>query len=249
MRRLVATLACRNAGSRLYGKPIQNLSISKGITVLKNIVDCLSNNNSINEIALAIAEGDENLAFIEFAKNNELKYVIGDEIDVLYRLIQCGCATNATDIFRVTSESPFPFYEQIDSGWSAHCLSNFDATFMDGIIDGCGFEIIKLDALKKSHNLGGNKHRSELCSLYIREHKSDFKIQYLNPPEVLMRKDIRLTVDYPEDLIVCRAIYKQFESDAPMINLESIVKYLDENNYLKEIISPFCEQGYKTMYI
>ena len=38
-RKLVAALACRNQGSRLYGKPLQNLDIEKGIRIIDNIVD------------------------------------------------------------------------------------------------------------------------------------------------------------------------------------------------------------------
>ena len=35
-RKLVAAIACRNQGSRLYGKPIQNLDVEDGITILDN---------------------------------------------------------------------------------------------------------------------------------------------------------------------------------------------------------------------
>ena len=72
-------------------------------------------------------------------------------------------------------------------------------------MDGCGFEIIKLSALKKSHREGESKHRSELCSLYIRENKLKFKINQVSAPKELYRKDLRLTVDNPEDLVLCRA--------------------------------------------
>ena len=41
-------------------------------------------------------------------------YIVGDEKDVLQRLIQCGDEVKATDIFRVTSESPFIFYEMMN---------------------------------------------------------------------------------------------------------------------------------------
>ena len=41
MRKLVAALACRINGSRLYGKPLQNLDIEKGISILDNIIGCL----------------------------------------------------------------------------------------------------------------------------------------------------------------------------------------------------------------
>jgi spore coat polysaccharide biosynthesis protein SpsF len=249
MKKLVATLACRNAGSRLYGKPLQNLDIDKGVTILDNIIACLSSFECIETVVLGIAAGNENLDFVDYAEANQLDYIIGDEIDVLSRLIKCGEYANATDIFRTTSESPFPFFEMIESIWLEHCKNDNDATFLDDIIDGCGFEIIKLDALKESHLKGQNKHRSELCTLYIREHKDDFNIQQIKPPEELIRKDLRFTVDYPEDLIVCRAIYGKFIEYAPKIPLLDAVRYLETRKDLKKLIAPFCEDGYKGMYL
>ena len=115
MRKLVVALACRNNGSRLYGKPLQNLDNENGITILDNIVACLSSFDCIDSVVLGISEGDENLDFVDYANKKGLGYIIGDEADVLSRLIQCGKFVGATDIFRTTSESPFPYFEMIDT--------------------------------------------------------------------------------------------------------------------------------------
>ena len=249
MRKLVVALACRNKGSRLYGKPLQNLDIENGINILDNIVACLSSFDCIDSVILGIAEGDENLDYVDYANNKGLSYIIGDETDVLSRLIQCGKLVDATDIFRTTSESPFPYFEMIDTVWDKHTKNDNDATFLDEIIDGCGMEIIKLNVLEESHNKGDARHRSELCTLYIREHDNSYKIQKLLPPKELIRKDLRLTVDNPEDLVVCRAIYDKFKEQAPMVPLIEAVRFLDKNKSLKKLIAQFCEEGYSTMYL
>lgn len=248
-RRIVAAVACRNNGSRLYGKPLQNLDVEKGITILDNVIDCLKSFKIIDEIVLAISEGDDNVIFKQVAHNHNLKYIVGDERDVLGRLILAGDAGVATDIFRMTSESPFPFYQRIEEICSRHIESGADATFLDDIVDGCGYEMLRLDALKKSHADGEDRHRSELCTLYIRENPSVFKIEKFTDLKDLNRKDLRLTVDNPEDLIVCRAIYKEFEAEAPRFDLYKMVAYLDKNEKLKELIAPFTEQGYASMYL
>ena len=248
-RRLVAALACRNQGLRLYGKPVQNLDVAGRICVLDNIIQSLQATTLIDEIVLGISTGVENKIFERYAIKYGLKYIVGDEDDVLSRLIQCGKVGNATDIFRVTTESPFRFFEMDESLWSSHVGLNNDATFLEDIIDGCGAEIIKLDALEKSHRLGEKKHRSEFCTLYIREHSSDFRIQRLLPPPALMRKDLRLTIDNPEDLVVCREVYRHFKKFAPKIPVHQIVDFLDENSDLIQLIAPFTEQGYSTMYL
>jgi len=248
-RRLVAALACRNAGSRLYGKPVQNLDVDRQVRIIDNIVDCLHSLDCIDEIVLGISEGAENDLFKEIASDKGLSYIVGDKIDVLGRLIACGRQGGATDIFRVTSESPFLYFEPVEALWRRHVEDGNDATFLDDIIDGCGFEIIRQSALESSHANGEPKHRSELCTLYIREHAADFQIHRESPPEALRRKDLRLTVDNPEDLVVCRAVYRKFAALAPRIPVLDVVKFLDRNPRLIELVAPYAEGGYNTMYL
>ncbi len=248
-RRLIAAIACRNQGSRLYGKPLQNLDVASGVRIIDNIIDCLQSLECIDEIVLGISEGIDNEVFKNVAKEKKLRYIIGDEQDVLSRLVKCGQLASATDIFRVTSESPFLFYDQVMSSWEKHISEKADATFMDNVIDGCGFEILSLKSLEESHLHGQEKHRSELCTLYIRENYNKYRIIKALPPENLVRKDLRLTVDNPEDLILCRAVYAKFKEFTPRIPLQEVVKFLDNNPKLKELIAPYTEVGYATMYL
>lgn len=248
-RSLAAALAVRNQGSRLYGKPLQNLHVESGKTILSNIIDCLETVSCINQVVLGIAEGIDNSTFINYAKNSSLPYIVGNEIDVLGRLISCGERVGATDIFRVTSESPFPSYNFINNAWQQHIKSDADATFFDDVVDGCGFEIIKLQALKKAHNEGEDRHRSELCTLYLRENTDQFDLMKVDAPSHFDRKDLRLTVDNPEDLILCKAVYNNFFEMAPKIPLDKIIEFLDMNPELIEITKPLTEVGYESMYI
>lgn len=248
-RKLVAAIACRNNGSRLYGKPLQNLDVVKQVTILDNIIACLKSLNIIDEIVLGISLGNDNVSYVDYAQKNQINYILGDENDVLSRLIACGEKAQASDIFRVTSESPFLYFDEAVSLWQHYVEFDLDALFMDEIIDGCGFEIISLEALKKSHEMGDERHRSELCSLYIRENNNQFNIRKVFPPKELIRKDLRLTVDNPEDLVVCRAVYQHFKELAPLIPLLEVVNFLDSSSNLKKLISPFIESGYNSMYI
>lgn len=237
MRKLTAVLACRNTGSRLYGKPLQNLSVEKGITILDHIICLLKKINVISDIVLAISEGEANKVFIEYSKKHFVNYIIGDEKDVLSRLITGAKISIATDIFRITTESPFPCYSMIETAYQLHIENKNDATFyMKDLPDGAGFEIIKLTALEKSHEQGNDKHRSELCTLFIRENINKFKVLDIEPDKHLQRGDLRLTVDYPEDLIVCREVYNNFFDKVPFIELYEIINFFDKRTDLKNIL-------------
>ena len=111
-------------------------------------VASLKSIREIDDIVLGISHGSGNSVFTEFAQKLEIRSIFGDEHDVLSRLVECGKASGATDIFRVTSESPFIYFQQVSELWVEHVTEKNDATFLDNIIDGCGFEIISMEALE-----------------------------------------------------------------------------------------------------
>lgn len=247
--KLVAVLACRVNGTRLYGKPLQFLHVEKKITILDHIISVLKKQECIDEIILAIAEGEDNKIFEKVANIHNLPFIIGSETDVLSRLISGAESVGATDVFRITPESPFPYIENLEKIWLKHVSIKADATFVDYLPDGCGFEIITLNALKQSHELGEERHRSEYCSLFLRENSKKFILYYPKLDSALLRMDIRLTVDYPEDLYVCRKVYSEVIERDSAYKLKDIIKFIDEQPLLKCIVLEHVKEGLKNMYI
>jgi len=248
-RKLAAVLACRNTGSRLYGKPLQNLDIKNNYSILDNIIKCLKKNKQIKEIILAISNGNDNLNYLNYAKKYKLKYIFGDEKDVLKRLITAAKKIDATDVFRVTTESPFVYYQKIKLAWEKHLAENADTTMIKDVVDGIGFAIHTLDSLIISHRNGSSKHRSELCGLYIMENPKKFKIVKILPDKSLLRNDLRLTVDYPEDLVLCRNIFSKFKKNAPLIDVKKIVSYLDKNKDITATVKKYLDKKFWKYYV
>ena len=52
-----------------------------------------------------------------------------------------------------------------------------------------------------------------------------FKVQIIDLPKKLLRSEFRLTVDNPEDLILCRKLYERFKEFSPKIPLLKIIKF------------------------
>lgn len=236
-RRLVAALACRNNGSRLYGKPLQNLIGET--TILDQIVTAIRCFPVIEQIVLGISEGSANAAFVDFAHERDVSYVFGDPRDVLHRLILCGRIGRASDVFRVTTECPWFAYDLLLPLWEKHVMNGNDITVCDRLPEGLHFEIYRLEALERSHERGTAKDRSEFCSNYARTHPGEFKIEVLLPPPDLQRMDLRVTVDYPEDLILCREIAKTCRSALPLVGTREIVTFLDSRPDLKALVAQF----------
>lgn len=232
--KIVAVIACRVESGRLYGKPIQNIG---NFSILELLINQIKTSNLINDIVLAISETPGNEIFVDFAKKHNLKFIVGDDTDVLDRLIIGAKYVGANIVFRVTSENPFIYWEGIDELIKKHIIDNFDFSFMNNLPIGSGFELINVKALEKSHIMGNKKHRSELCSLYIFEHKQDFKINSSNPPKELAKPQIRLTVDTPQDLLVARIIYERLAINNKPIPLKKIIKLIEKNPTISKINS------------
>ena len=245
-RKLVAVIACRNESSRLFAKPLHYIDVKKRITIIDFIIRRLKKNKCINEIILGISKNKGNEIYLQIAKKFKIKYVLGDDHNVLSRLVACGNATKATDIFRITSESPFTYLENLKKSVKIHYKNNNDATFFDNVIDGCGYEIVNLKSLKISLLKGTKQDRSELCTRYIRCNKNKFKIMFIKCQKYLYNQKLRLTVDNPEDLILCRNVFKIINPNK--INFKKVVKFISSKKN-KKLISSFVLDGYKSMYL
>lgn len=241
MRKLVACLACRNTGTRLYGKPMQNLDVKEGISILQHMINMFKKIEAIDAIVLGIAEGNGNTIFIDVANDNGIPYIIGTEDGVLDRIIRCCYVVGGTDVFRVTTESPYTYFEKIDEAWATHVRDSNDITILDdNVPEGCHFEIIKIEAFDFVKKFGEERHKKDFCTLYFKENLEKFNF-YRMPVDNNMRriKDIRLTVDNPEDLVVCREIYSRLGKDAPMFKLEKIIEIMDQKPHLKELVKQY----------
>jgi N,N'-diacetyllegionaminate synthase len=233
-KKIVAVLACRVDSNRLFAKPLQLIGKFR---ILELLINQIKKSKLITEIILAISNKPGNEIFIDFAQKNKLKFILGDDIDVLKRLIDATKYLESDIIFRVTPENPFIYWEGIDDLIKKHISGKYDLSMIEGLPIGSNYEVINRNALEISHKNGNYKHRSELCTLYINQNQKKFKILKIKPPKKIMRPDIRLTVDTPEDLIITRLISKKLGNTKKIISLDKIIEFIDKNPEILKINS------------
>ena len=238
-RKLVAALACRAGGARLYGKPLQNLE--RDYHILGHMLRAVKKAPAISQAVLGISEGQENFPFVDVAHEHDVPYIFGDQKNVLLRLILCGRAEAATDVFRITTECPFTAWEYLDETWERHVSQGNDITVTEYLPEGVNFEILSLAALERAQNEGEDKERSEFCTAFHRRRPDLFKIEVMMPPESQRRTDVRLTVDYPEDLYLCRRIWDDLKAKAPHIPVHDILKWVDSHPEVHALVEPYVD--------
>lgn len=232
--RIAAVIACRVDSTRLYAKPLQLIG---KYTILELLLNQIKQSGYIDEVVLAISENIGNEPFVDFAKNNNIKFILGDDNDVLDRLIQGAKLVNADIVFRATADCPYIYWNGIDNLIQKHVSGRFDLSFYEKIPLGSYYEIINLNSLEISHKKGSSRHRSELVTLYMNENQQKFKINRILPPTKFQRPEVRITVDSPQDLMVARIIYQNLGKKDIPIHLEKIIKFLDANPSIYKINS------------
>jgi len=232
--KIAAVIACRVDSSRLFAKPLQLIDTQP---ILQLLINQLKKSKKISEIVLAISENPGNEFFVNFAKERKIKYILGDDTDVLDRLIIGAQYVDADIVFRVTAENPFIYWEGIDKVISDHIKGKYDFSVVEEIPLGSGYELINREALEISHAKGKKQHKSELCSLYIFENKNRFKINRFKPSKNLQRPDLRLTVDNPQDLWLVRLVSQNIVNSTKPIKLLKIIQFLDSNPEIAKLNS------------
>ena len=120
-----------------------------------------------------------------------------------------------------------------------HQARGNDISVTDRLPEGLNFEIYTLAALERSHARGTSRDRSEYCSNYPRTHPGEFKTSVFLPPRAEQRMDLRVTVDYPEDLIVAREIARACAAAMPLVPVRDIIRVLDSREDLRRLVAPY----------
>ena len=224
---VAATLACRAESTRLYGKPLQMIGEKP---ILEHQISQLRDVSGIDEIILAISDTPSQSAFIEFANSHDLSYVVGDEVDVLGRVIDAGDAVDADILVRNTTENPFIYQDVIDTQIEHAIVENADLIICRNLPLGSSTEVISARALKQAHEFGDDRHRSELVTTFITENPDSFDIIGIESPEAVARPDVRLTVDNPCDLILTRKLWDHVSETNNPYDLERLLTVYDEHD-------------------
>lgn len=206
------------------------------ITIVIEKLKRIQNTN----IILATTNSKRDVPLIEVAKIMDVKSYCGSEIDVLKRFIDAANFYHANKIIRVCSDNPFIDIESLEilagTGEESDCdYVGFSVNSKPAIKTHFGFwaEYVTLEALEKVQATTQESLYHEHVTNYIYTHPQDFKIKWLETPEVLQgREDIRLTIDTQQDFLDAQEIYKHYVDNN--MTIEDLVGYIDQNPHLIE---------------
>jgi len=210
-------IQARMNSTRLPGKVL--LPIDDNFTVLHHMINQLKYSKLINSIFIATTNLPDDDIIVEEAKKLNLKYFRGDSDDVLDRYYRCAKKFNCKNIIRLTSDCPLIDPEIIDEMITNYKSENFD--FFTNVLNrtfpiGTDVEIFSFNVLEYMWNNATLSSEREHVTLFVKNQKTDYKIGNFENSEDL--KNIRITLDRKEDLILIRKIISKLSKKPILVN-------------------------------
>jgi spore coat polysaccharide biosynthesis protein SpsF len=227
-------VSARMASARYPGKALVPLA---GRPLLDVLLERLEAARGVDGVALATSVHPENDALAALAAARGLPAFRGSEDDVLRRYRDCAQALGARHLVRVTADNPLTDLETLESLVALHHARAADYTYVPGeaLLTGILSEVISTAALVRAWEKGEARHRSELMTLYIKEHPDEFAIAAGELPDGLLRPQYRLTVDEPADVTLMQALFDRLARPGHRVTTREAIALLDADPDLAKV--------------
>lgn len=239
--RVIAIVEARMASTRLPGKTMMMVANKP---VLELVIERLSMAKGVDEVAVATTTNHKDDVIVDFCEQNGIPYYRGSEEDVLRRVLETARKYKGDIIVQSGADCPFYDPELVDelvgifkSGNYHYVCNDMKLTYPEGV----DAHILSIEVLEEIDKKATKPRDRDDVPRYIWEHPEKYRIFNLEAPEELYHPEIRLTLDYEEDLVLIRHIYEAIYPTNPKFSTLDVIKYLDKHPELKEI-NAHCEQ-------
>ena len=216
-------IQARMQSARLPGKILLPIPIWKGKPLLLWIVEELKKSNYNSDIIIATSQNKENDVLESFCKKQGIGCFRGDEENVLSRFTGIVKDNGYSTVVRLTADNPIIDIDLLDRTISYHLENNSDYTKTEALPTGMNFEVMTGSALVEAEKSILTKSDKEHVTLFLRN-SNNYRKQTYNPETNTSLKNLRLTVDYPSDLLVISTLLSFCQEHKTLRGLKLIEK-------------------------
>lgn len=218
-------ITVRTSSTRLQKKCLLKI---QGLTTIQHLIRRVKKSNLADVIILCTTILKEDDILCEIAKKENINYFRGSVIDKLERWN--NAAQEFFIDFFVTADGDDLFCEPelIDLAFTQYVKSKPD--FIEGKNIPCGSFTygINTTALKRVCEIK-NTADTEMMWTYFKDTNLFNCEELKNIPDYYKRPEIRMTLDYPEDLEFFTIVINSLSQHKEYFNLRDIISYLDEH--------------------
>jgi len=235
-KRIICIVQARTGSKRL---PKKILLPVLGKSLFEHMLSRLKKIDNIDQLCLATTFKKEDDIICRIAKKNKVLVFRGNNKNVLKRFYDCAKKNKSDIIIRVTGDCPLIDIKYINelidiySKYKFDYMSNLNFNYLP---EGFNSEIFSFSSLKKTFKLAKSKFDREHVTSFMWSNPDLFNFfHYKVNKESNFLKNVRLTIDYPEDFIVIKKVFENLYIKKPYFSLNDIFAYLQKNKSLLKI--------------
>lgn len=225
--KIIGTIEARMGSSRLPGKTLTK--IFQDNVLLGLVVNRFRQCKEIDEVCVATTDAHQDDVIASWCEKNGVCCYRGSEEDVLDRVVKTALSAKADAIVQMGGDSAYLDFELIDKLVRIYKQNNYDYVCNDLELTyplGVYGHVVGVSALSELNSRGDlTAEDREDVVRYFWEHPEKYSLKNVTAPEDLRCPDLRLTIDYPEDLEQVIAVYAHFGngyfSTADMLKLHN----------------------------
>lgn len=228
--------------SRLPGKMLADID---GVSVISLLVRRLRQASRLTDIIVATTDDPADDVLAAAAAAAGIAVFRGSEDDVLHRVVGAQKFMASDIVVEVCGDCPLLDPSIVDTAIEKYLAGGVDVvttTQPQSYPQGMDVQVFSLsDLIWIEENVRDPAVR-EHVSLYFYENPGRYRIDCLQAPAHLSRPDLRLQLDYAEDLAVIRAVHKGLSPDhGSSYQLAHILGFLEANSDIAAM-NAHCEE-------
>lgn len=242
MTKVVASIEARMGSTRLPGKVLMDI---EGQPALQRLITRLKKCRCLDDIVLATSTSPADDPLANWAKSLGLPCYRGSEDDVLQRVVDAQLMMNSDVVVEVTGDCPLLDSEIVDLGIETFLANDCDVvtnTRVASYPQGADVQVFRTDALAYIAKNINDPAVREHVSLYFYENPSLYRVIHLIAPLEQRAPNVRLQLDYAEDLKFLREVYRYLEfRHGPSFGVTKVLELLRKSPEIA-LINAGCEE-------
>jgi len=214
--------------SRLPGKVLMDVC---GKPALTRLADRLRVVEGLDDIVLATTTAAADDILEAWAQREGVACFRGSEDDVLGRVVGAQKSVGGEVVVEVTGDCTLLPPDIVELGIATYLANDADVVSNVGRVQtfpmGADVQVFPLALLEEVAASVDDPAVREHVSLYFYDHPERYRIQYIVAPQAWRHPTWRLQLDYPDDLRLIEAVYRELEPrHGPSFGMAQIVDML-----------------------
>ena len=240
-----AFILARLGSSRLPRKHFLHI---QNKPMIQHLVERISKCKTIRKIIVCTTENTIDDSLINFLEKEKILWFRGSEHDVIKRLLDAATAYETDIIVDIEGDKLYTEPEFVDKSVDEMINSNYD--FVMGSLSSNSVDhsdhsipavfpaVIRKSALEKVYSMKKEKNTETGYREYFTSN-SIFQCRYVTLPHLKIPKNLRLTIDYEQDIKLAKIIFKNFGNSFSFVD---IIELFNKNPDLLGITNEVLEK-------